>query len=80
MNWTITDIDISDNQQYIIHSSLNPYIGLFDTTTLKYKQMIDITSTANNISNDDDDYDSQLRLTSVRFNHNNTQILSGSFQ
>ena len=37
VNWTVTDMDVDVNEQYLIYSSISPLVHLVDLETLSSK-------------------------------------------
>lgn len=38
VNWTVTDMDVCANEQYLVYSSIGPVVRLLDLETLCKKQ------------------------------------------
>lgn len=38
VSWTVTDMDVDPNEQFLIYSSIDPYVRLVDLATLRGKQ------------------------------------------
>ena len=40
ITWTVTDMDVSEDEQYLVYSSIDPFVRLVDLQTLRRKQEI----------------------------------------
>ena len=40
ISWTVTDMDVDANEEFLIYSSIDPWVRLVDLHTLKRKQEI----------------------------------------
>ncbi len=38
VTWTVTDMDVTTDEQYLVYSSVDPYVRLVDLQTLRKKQ------------------------------------------
>jgi WD repeat-containing protein 23 len=73
IHWTVTDMDVDVNEQYLIYSSISPTVHLVDLETL-CKKHERLTFTSNN---EDQGYGGPS-LMSVKFSGDSREILGGS--
>jgi len=80
INWTITDSDISSDNQFMVHSTLSPYIHMFNVQQAKYSGQFNINNGNSNDSEDDFSGYSwyyRLRVYSLKLSANNKEVIAG---
>lgn len=71
IQWTVTDMDVDTNEQYLIYSSISPIVHLVDLETLcgTHERLL--------IESDDHEYHGPLMM-SIKFSGDSKEILGGS--
>jgi WD40 repeat protein len=76
ISWAITDSDLSHDGRFLVHSSLHPYVSIYDIEAGAYKQRFNLASNAE--EDESPNWYSTLRLFSVKFNQDASQLLASS--
>ena len=76
VTWAISDSDLSPNNDFLLHSTLNPIVSMFDIKNMKYTKRINL-QTSNN-SFDENDWMYRLRIFSIKISGDNNTFLAGT--
>jgi len=81
INWAITDSDLSSDNKFMIHSTLSPYVHMFDLEKSKYARQFNLKTGAES-SPDEEQYGyfwylSSLRVFSLKLSGDNKEIIAG---
>ena len=70
LQWTMTDMDVSLQQDSLVHSSLNSRLGLFRVESRSYQAMVDVSG--------EEGEDEGVRVSSVKFSRDGRQLVCGT--
>jgi len=73
--WTITDSDLSADGKFLVHSTLNPYISLFDCEHKQYSQAFNLNPEDNS---EGFGYYFRFRVYSVKLSQDSNTILAST--
>jgi WD repeat-containing protein 23 len=73
ISWTVTDMDVDPQEQFLIYSSIDPYIRLVDLETLQRKQEF-----LNLSESGEDEYHRGSGIMSCKFSGDGKQIVCGT--
>ena len=74
ISWTVTDMDVSPDESYMVYSSIDSHIRLVDLDTLRRKQEFF------NLSDDDSEWGwaSRISIMSLKLSYDGKEILCGT--
>jgi len=81
INWAITDSDLSSDNKFMVHSTLSPYVHMFDLEKSKYARQFNL-KTGTESSPEEESYGyfwylSSLRVFSLKLSGDNREIIAG---
>ena len=78
ISWTVTDMDVTPDEQFLIYSSIDPYVRLVDLETLRRKQeFLDLSGRPSHMDPDETWYGGS-GLMSIKFSGDSKEILAGT--
>ena len=78
ITWTVTDMDVTPDEQFLIYSSNDPFVRLVDLETLRRKQeFLDLSGRPTHLDPDDEWYGG-AGILSVKLSGDGKEILAGT--
>lgn len=78
LNWTITDLDISSDNKFAVHSTLSPFVHLLNLEDGTYTQQFSLKNGNTNVEMADDLFwFFSLRIYSLKLSGDNKEIIAG---
>ena len=78
ISWTVTDMDVTPDEQFLIYSSIDPFVRLCDLETLRRKQeFLDLSGRPSHWDPEEPWYGGS-GLMSIKFDGEGREILAGT--
>lgn len=78
INWTITDLDISTDDKYAVHSTLSPFVHMFDIENGTYVNQFSLKTGSTDVEMADELFwFFSLRIYSLKLSGDNKEIIAG---
>jgi len=78
LNWTITDLDISSDNKFAVHSTLSPFVHMINLEDATYTQQFSLKNGNTNVEMADELFwFFSLRIYSLKLSGDNKEIIAG---